>query len=321
MWRSCFAAAVLTTTLVFWHARVACGQTYPERPIRLVTSAVGGSTDFAARLVALGLSGNLNQPIIVDNRGGGLVGIEIAARAVPDGYTLFYAGSILWLLPLLQDNVSYDTLKDFAPVSLVADSPNIVLVHPSVAAKSIKELIALAKAKPGALNYGSGGAGSSGHLSAELFKAMAGVNIVRVAFKGSGPALTSLLAGEIQMLIGSSSGTTPHIKGGRVRALAVTSAKRSASYPDLPTVAEAGLPGYEYGQTSGLFAPARTPAPIINRLSRETARAVNRPDIKEKFAATGADVEGSTPQEFTANIKSEIARLGKIIKDANIRAE
>ena len=327
--KPCFAVALLLIAVAVLDARVASGQAsspgsgqaYPDRPIRLVTSAVGGSTDFAARLVASGLSSNLNQPIIVDNRGGGLVGIEIAARAVPDGYTLFYAGSILWLLPLLQENVSYNTLRDFAPVSLVVDSPNIILVHPSVAAKSVKELIALAKAKPGALHYGSGGAGSSGHLAAELFKAMAGVNIVRVPFKGTGPALTALLSGEIQVLMGSSGGTTPHIKGGKVRALAVTSAKRSDSYPELPTVAEAGVPGYEYGQTSGLFAPARTPVAIINRLSRETARAINRPEIKDKFAASGGDVEGSTPQEFSAKIKSEIVRLGKVIKDANIRAE
>jgi tripartite-type tricarboxylate transporter receptor subunit TctC len=250
-----------------------------------------------------------------------VVGIEIAAKAAADGYTLFYAGSILWLLPLLQDHVPYDTLRDFVPVSLVVDSPNIILVHPSVAAKSVKDLIALAKAKPGALNYGSGGAGSSGHLAAELFKAMAGVEIVRIPFKGTGPALAALISGEIQVLMGSSGGTTPHIKSGRVRALAITSARRSALYPELPTVAESGLPGYEYGQTSGLFAPAKTPAGIVNALSRETAKAINRPDLKEKFSAGGGDVEGSTPREFLDKIKSEITRLGKVIKDSNIRAE
>ena len=316
-----FAVAILLTGVTVLGTGAVCGQTYPNRPIRLVTSAVGGSTDFAARLVAHGLAQSLGQQFVVENRGGGLVGIEIAQRAAPDGYTLFYAGSILWLLPLLQDNVTYNTLKDFLPISLVVDSPNVILVHPAVAAKSVKELIALAKANPGALNYGSGGAGSSGHLAAELFKAMAGVNIVRIPFKGTGPALTALISGEIQVLMGSSGVTTPHIKSGRVRALAVTSAKRSASLPDVPTVAESGVPGYEYGQTSGLFAPARTPAAIISRLSRETAQAINKPELKERFAATGGDVDGSTPQEFTAKIKAEITRLGKVIKESNIRAE
>ena len=318
--RNRLASAVVVSTVLL-SSSVASGQPYPNRPIRLVTSAVGGSTDFAARLVATGLSASLGQQIIVDNRGGGVVGIEIAAKAAPDGYTLFYAGSLLWLLPLLQDHVPYDTLRDFVPVSLVVDSPNIVLVHPGVAAKSVKDLIALAKSRPGALNYGSGGAGSSGHLAAELFKAMAGVELTRIPFKGTGPALAAIISGEIQILMGSSGGTTPHIKSGRVRALAITSARRSGLFPDLPTVGESGVPGYEYGQTSGLFAPAKTPAAIVSKLSQETGKVIKTPDLKEKFAAGGGDVEGGTPQEFLAKIKSEIARLGKVIKEARLRAE
>ena len=297
-------------------------QSYPGRPIRMVTSAPGGSSDFAARLVAQGLASGLGQQVIIENRGGGVAAIEIVAKALPDGYTLLYYGSILWLLPLMQEAKSYDTLRDFAPVALAVTSPNIVLVHPGVQAKSIKELIAVAKSRPGALNYGSGGAGSSGHLAAELFKSMAGVDMVRIPFKGSGPALTALIAGEIQVLMSSAGGMSAHIKAGRVRALAVTSAKRSASLPDLPTVAEAGIPGYEYGQMSGVFAPAKTPAAIVSRLSQETVRAANTADIKEKLFSAGVDAApNSSPREFTAQIKSEISRLGKVIKDAGIRSE
>jgi tripartite-type tricarboxylate transporter receptor subunit TctC len=307
---------------VFGISNVSYAQNYPARPVRIVTSAPGGSSDFAARLVAQGLASGLGQQVIIENRGGGVAAIEIVAKAQPDGYTLLYYGSILWLLPLMQEAKSYDTLRDFAPVALAVTSPNIVLVHPSVQAKTVKELIALAKSKPGALNYGSGGAGSSGHLAAELFKSMAGVDMVRIPFKGSGPALTAIIANEIQVLMSSAGGMNPHIKSGRVRALAVTSAKRSASFPDLPTVAEAGVPGYEYGQMSGLFAPVKTAAAIVNRLSQETVRAANLPEIKDKLFSAGVDAApNSSPREFTAQIKSEISRLGKVIKDAGIRSE
>ena len=321
MLNQCSARLIGAAAMMVLASGIVCAQNYPNRPIRIVTSAPGGSSDFAARLVAQGLTAGLGQQIVIENRGGGVAAIEIVAKAQPDGYTLLYYGSILWLLPLMQESRSYETLRDFAPVALAVTSPNIVLVHPGVPAKSIKELIAHAKSKPGALNYGSGGAGSSGHLAAELFKSMAGVDMVRVPYKGSGPALTALISGEIQVLMSSAGGMTPHIKAGRVRALAVTSAKRSASFPDLPTVAESGIPGYEYGQMSGVFAPAKTAAAIVNRLSRETVRAVNTPDIKEKLFMAGVDaVANSSPREFTAQIKSEIARLGKVIKDAGIRA-
>ena len=312
----CAACMMSTAAGTVW------AQNYPNRPVRVVTSAPGGSSDFAARLLTPGLASGLGQPVIIENRGGGVAAIEIVAKAQPDGYTLLYYGSILWLLPLLQDHVPYDTLRDFAPVALAVTSPNIVLVNPSVPAKSVKELIALAKAKPGALNYGSGGAGSSGHLAAELFKAMAGVEMVRVPYKGSGPALTALIGGEIQVLMSSAGGMTPHIKSGKVRALAVTSAKRSATYPELPTVAEAGVPGYEYGQMSGVLAPVKTPAAIVSKLSEETVKAMNRPQIKEALFSAGVDpAPSSSPREFAAQIKSEISRLGKLIKDKNIRGE
>ena len=301
-------------------ADLACAQNYPARPIRLVTSAAGGASDFAARLISQGLSTGLGQQVIVDNRGGGVVPVEIVAKAPADGYTLLYYGSTLWLLPLLQE-ASYDALRDFMPVSLTVNSPVIVAVHPSVPAKSIKELIALAKARPGALNYGSGGVGSPAHLASEMFKALAGVDMVGVPFSGTGPALIAVVSGEIQVLMSASGGMTPHMNAGRVRALAVSTAQRSASFPNLPTVAEAGVPGYEYGQYSGIFAPARTPAAVINRLNAEIVRVVHRADVKEKFFNTGTDSLGSTPQEGVATIKSDVARFSKVIKGAKIRAQ
>jgi tripartite-type tricarboxylate transporter receptor subunit TctC len=298
----------------------ACAQNFPTKPIRLITSAAGGSSDFASRLIAQGLATGLGQQVLVDNRGGGVVPVEIVAKSPADGYTMLYYGSTLWLLPLMQD-VSYDALRDFAPVSIAVNSPTIVAVHPSLPVKSIKDLIALAKAKPGVLNYGSASPGSPTHLATELFKVVAGVSIVAIPFNGTGPALNAAVSGEVQVLMAPAGGIATQVNSGRLRALAMASAKRSPSFPNLPTVAEAGLPGYEYGQFSGIFAPAKTPAAIIDRLSVETARVVNRADVKEKFFSTGTDVDGSTPQEATAKIKSEIARLGKVIKDAKIRVQ
>ena len=294
---------------------------YPNRPIRMVTSAAGGASDFAARLVALGIGSRLQQPIIIDNRGGGTASVEIVAKAPPTGYTLYYSSSLLWMLPLLQEHVSFDTFRDFSPVSLVVSSPGIVVVNPTVAAKSMKELILLAKARPGALNYGSGGSGSTWHLSMELFKFMAGVDIVRVAFKGTNPALLAVLSGDIQMMMTSPSDLGAYIKAGRIRALGVTGTSRFAAFPDLPTVAESGLPGYEYGQMSGIFAPAKTPKPIIDLLNREIVRALGRAEVREQFMNGSLEVVGSSPEQFEAKIKGEMDRLGKVIKVAGIHAE
>ena len=299
----------------------ACGQNYPARPVRIVASVAGGGGDFVLRLISQGLSINLGQPVIIENRGGGVAAIQVVARAQPDGYTLIYYGSILWLMPLLQDNVPYDVRRDFSPVTMVNQQPSILLVHPAVPAKSVQELIALAKSKPGTLNYGSGGAGSSGHLAAELFKAMAGINIVGVRYKGSGLALNSLFSGEVQLLMSSASSTAPHVKSGRVRALAVTSARRSSSFPELPTIAESGVPGYEYGQISGILAPAKTPAAIISRVQKETALVLAKAEVREQLISNAVEPVGSSPQEFAAKIKSEVSRLGKVIKDAGIRGE
>jgi tripartite-type tricarboxylate transporter receptor subunit TctC len=226
----------------------------------------------------------------------------------------------LWLAPFLRDNVNYDPIRSFSPVILIVNTPSVLVVHPSVAANSVKELIALAKAKPGTLNYGAGGPGTAPHLMAELFKIMAGVDIVRVPYKGVGFAVTDLLAGQVQVVFVTASAVAQHIKSGRLRALGVTSAQPSALNPGLPPIA-ATLPGYEAAAMFGLFAPARTPAAIVNRLNREIAAALARPEIKEKFISAGIETSGGPPEQFAATIKSEMDRMGKVIKAAGIRAD
>jgi tripartite-type tricarboxylate transporter receptor subunit TctC len=236
----------------------------------------GGATDLVARLIAQGLTSSLGQQVIVDNRPTGIIPGEIVVAAPPDGYTLLFHGSSLWMMPLLQ-KVPFDPVKDLAPITLASSTPSLVVVHPAVPAKTIKELIALAKAKPGGLNYGSGTSGSSSHLAAELFKYMARVNIVRVPYKGQGPAVLAVLGGEVQMSFATSSSVSGHIKSGKLRALAIGTAKPSALAPGLPTVAESGLPGYESASNAGMFAPAKTSGRLIALLNREIVQALNRP--------------------------------------------
>lgn len=291
-------------------------QAYPNKPVRVITSEPGGGTDVVARMVAQGISATLGQNVIVDNRVFALSG-ELVSKATPDGYTLLAAGTPLWTAPLLQ-KMNYDLVRDFAPISLMTRAPSVLVVHPAVAAKSVKELIALAKARPGELNYGSGLAGTANHLAGELFKSMAGVNIVRIPFKGTGPTITALLGGQVQMMFGNAGATAPHIAAGRLRSLAVASAQPSALFPGLPTVA-ATLPGYESVSVNTFFAPARTPAAIVSMLHREVARFLVRPDTREKLLATGVESVASTPEELRAAMKSEMARLAKVIKAAGIR--
>jgi tripartite-type tricarboxylate transporter receptor subunit TctC len=300
----------------------ALGQEFPTKPVHILTSEAGGGLDFGARLLGQGMSQGMGQQVIVENKGGagGILAIETVARAAPDGYSLVYYGSNIWLDGFLSDHSTWDPIKDFAPITITTSGPNFLVVHPSVPANNVKELIALAKAKPGVLNYGGGAAGASTHLSAELFKAMAGVDIVRIPFKGTGPAINALIAGQVQVMF-STPVIVPHIKSGRVRALAVTSARPSALMPQLPTIAESGIPGYESVSLSAVFAPAKTPAAIISRLNQEMVRALNRPDIKEKFLSAGVEVVGSTPEQLLATEKSEMARMGKVIRDAGIRAD
>jgi tripartite-type tricarboxylate transporter receptor subunit TctC len=303
-------------------AGMVSGQSYPNKPIRIVTVEPGGSTDFAARLIARGLTDSLGQQVIVDNRGGanGIVAMVAAAKATPDGYTLLVNSGGTWILPLMQD-VPYHPLKSFSPITLAARSPNILVVHPSVAAGSVRELIALLKAKPGHFTYAVGLSGASNHLAGELFRSMAGVNMVRVNYRGAGPALIGLMAGEAQLMFPSAGSVAPHLKSGRLRALAVTGAEPSALLPGLPTVAASGLPGYESVSMSAVFAPAGTPATLIDRLNQELVRVLNRPDVKERFANSGAEVVGSSREQLTATMQSEMVRLGKVIKDAGIRTE
>ncbi len=304
-------------------AAAAIGQGYPVKPVRIVTAEPGGGNDFAVRVLAQGLTRSLGQQVIVDNRGGagGAIAAEVAAKAPPDGYTLLlYAGNI-WTIPLLRKNVPYDFVADFAPVTWVARSPSTVVVHPSLPVKSAKELIALARARPGQLNYASGGTGSSTHLSVELFKAMAGVNIVRVPYKGNGPALNDLIAGQVQVMFATAATVAPHLTSGRLRALAVTSAEPSVLAPGLPTVASSGLPGYDSISIYGLFAPSRTPAAIIRLLNQESAQYLRTAEVRERFLKAGVETVGSSPEEFAAVIKSDMTKMAKVIKDAGIREE
>ena len=301
----------------------ASGQSYPNKPIRLITAEAGGGNDFAARLIVQGLAGSLGQQMVVDNRGGagGIIAVEIAARAQPDGYTLLLYANNIWLIPLLRSSVPYDPVRDFAPITWAAKSPNTVVVHPSLPVRSMEELIAYAKARPGELNYGSGGTGATTHLAVELFKSMTGVNIVRVPFKGNGPALNALIGGQVQLMFATAGAVAPHLKSGRLRALAVTSAQPSPLAPGLPTVAASGLPGYESISIYGVYAPSRTPPAIVQHLNEAIVRVLGRAEVKEKFLASGVETVGSAPGELAAIMKSEIARMGKVIRDAGLRED
>ena len=279
---------IIPAAMMVLGVSVASGQTYPNKPIRMITSVAGGGNDFAARLVAQGISPSMGQQVIVDNRGGTVMA-ELVAKAPADGYTLLFGGTDIWVNPLLQ-TVPYDVVRDFAPISMVMSSPNVVVVHPSLLVRSVQELIAMAKAKPGSLNYGSAATGTSTHLAAELFKAMAGVDIVRIGYKGGGPALTAVIAGEVPLYFAVAGSTlTPHIQSGRLRALAVTSALPSALAPGLPTVAASGLPGYENVAYQSVFAPAKSPEVIVNRLHQEIVRYVSLPETRERLLNAGVE--------------------------------
>ena len=296
-------------------------QDYPNRPIRIVAAGLGGATDISARQIARGMTANIGQQVIVENRGSGYAPGSLVAKATPDGHTILLTTGIFWLMPLMQDNSPYDPVKDFSALTLALSFPSVLLVNPSTPVKSVKDLISWAKSKPGALNYGSTASGGSAHLAGELLKSMAGIDIVRIPYKGGGDAIVDLLAGPLHLYFATALSGTPFIKSGRLRALAVTSAKPSVLLPDLPTVSASGLPGYETVSMIGLFAPAKTPVPIVNRLNKEIVRVLNEPDVKEKFLVSGAEPVGSSPQVFTTTIMSEMTRMGKIFKDAGIRAE
>lgn len=297
---------------------MASAQNYPSRTVRIITTEPGASADLAARLIAHGLSIRFGQQVIVDNRGG-MLAIEALVRAPSDGYTILFYGSGLWLSPIMQ-HTNYDPLKDVVPITTATSSPAVLTVHPSLPVKSVKELIALAKSRPGALNYGSGGLGSTPHLGAEIFNSMAGVNIVRIGFKGTGPAVNSAVGGEVQVLFATNGTVGPFVKIGKLRALAVTSLRPSAVVPGLPAVA-ADLPGYEVVQLQGTFAPAKTPVALVERLQQEITAVLNQPDVKERLLTSGSEAIGGPSEALAQSMRSEMARVGKIMKDAGIKPE
>ena len=302
----------------------ALAQTYPVKPVRLIVPFVpGGGADAAARLFGAKLSESVGQQVIIDNRGGagGTIGADIASKAPPDGYNLLLGSANLAMNVSLYGKQSYDPVRDFAPISLLASTPNVIAVHPSLPVKSVKDLIALAKGAPGQINYASGGSGSTSHLAAELFKAMAQVQLVHVPYKGTGPALIAVLSGEAPLTMAPALVVLPHVKTARMRALAITSKERSKTLPDLPTVAESGVPGYEASQWYGLMAPAGTPDAIVARLNGELVKIVKSPDMSARLATEASIPIGSTPQEFSSYLKEEIVKWARAVKLSGARVE
>lgn len=296
---------------------------YPGKPVRIVVpSSPGGGTDILARIVAQKLTENLAQQFVVENRPGAgqIIGIEAVARSAADGYTLLMAASAIVINEVMYRKLPYATLRDFAPVTLGASLPNILVVHPALPVKSVRELIALAKARPGQLNYSSAGNGTSPHMSMELFRAMAGITLAHIPYKGTGPATTDLLAGQVQLSMPNVLTALPQIKGGKLRALGVTSGRRATGLPDIPAIAES-VPGYEAIQWYGVLAPAGTPREIVNKLQSEVARILVLPEVKERLSADGADPVGNRPEEFAAYIRAELGKWGKVVNAGGIKLE
>jgi tripartite-type tricarboxylate transporter receptor subunit TctC len=300
-------------------------QSYPNKPIRLVCPfPPGGAVDIASRAVAHELTQILGQPVTVDNRpgAGGNIGAEIVAKSPPDGYTLLMTTSgIMAINPALYSKIPFDSIKDFAPVSTIVSLNNVLVVNPSVPAKSVKDVIALAKAQPGKLTYASSGNGTSIHLSGELFKSMAGVDMLHIPYKGSAPAVTDLLGGQVNMMFDNIPSSLPHIRAGKLRALAVTGAKRSQLLPDLPTIAEAGIPGYDSYVWFGVVAPAGTPPEIIGRLNAALVKTAATPSFRDRLTEQGYDVMSSTPEQMASSIRGEIAKWGKIVKASGAKVD
>ncbi len=312
----------LILALVATALRPVAAQTYPAKPIRfIVPFPPGGGNDLIARELSQHLTESLGQPMVVDNRPGAstLIGAEAAAKASPDGYTLFMGNnSTLTINPHLYKKLPYDAVRDFAPLSLLASAPFVLLAHPSVPAQSVKELIALARQRPGQLNFGSSGLGIATHLAGEMFKLMARVDIVHIPYKGAAPALTDLIGGQIELLFNNVISAMPHVRSGRLRALAVTSKTRSHALPQVPAVAEAGLPDYEASVWYAVLAPARAPAPVLTRLHGEFVKALQQPRVQDRLASDGASIVGSTPEVLARTIEADLARWGKVIKQNGI---
>jgi tripartite-type tricarboxylate transporter receptor subunit TctC len=306
--------------VALYAAQTAYAQDYPSKPVRIVTAPAGGGADLEARIIAQRLTGTLNTQVIVDNRPSDVIG-DAVAKAAADGYTLLLQGSVIWIEPLMRSRASYDPVRDLSPISMLSTQPNVLAVHPSLPVKSVADLIALAKSKPGALNYAAGGTGSGTHLAGELFKSMARVEIERINYKGTAPALSDLIGGQVQMMFPGVTAIVQFLRNGKLKAVAVTSVKRSALYPYLPTVGESGLAGYKVDVVHGLWAPARTPEPVVRKLNQEVVRMLGQSELKEKFAATGTEPSPSSPEQFSNLIRADMAQWGKLIKEAGIRID
>jgi tripartite-type tricarboxylate transporter receptor subunit TctC len=314
----------VAAVLVGFSVSGAFAQSYPTKPIRLVVpSSPGGGTDITGRILAQKLTELLRQQVLVDNRAGAgtRIGNEFVAKSAPDGYTLLMGLSTLAIIPAVYKSVSYDAVKDFAPISQAVSVPNVLVVHPSLPARSVKALIALGKSRPRDLVAGSAGSGTSPHLSLELFMSMAGIEIVHVPYKGSGPGVVALVSGEVSMFFPSVPSATPHIKANRVRPLGVTTATRADVLPDVPSIAEAGLPGYEATQWFGVLAPAGTPQAIVDRLHKEIVAALKSPDVVKQLSTQGAQIVASSPEQFAAYIRAETQKWAAVVKAAGIKPQ
>lgn len=305
-------------------APLAHAQAYPSKPLRIISPfAPGGGNDTLCRIVAPRLSENLKQPVYIENRAGanGIIGTEIAARSAPDGYTIVLIPSGHAVNASLRKKLPFDSIRDFTPLTLAGSSPLVLAVHPSLPAQSVKSLVALARAQPGQLTYGSAGVGSSGHLGGALFESLTRTKMLHIPYKGMALAITDLISGQVTMTFGTSLSVVPHARSGRLRALATTGAARSPALPDLPTVAEAGVPGYEASLWYGFVGPALIPAPIVQRLHAALVAALSQPDVREKLASQGVDPRTNTPEEFSRLLVSDLERWAKVVQRAGIRAE
>ena len=316
--------SVCTIALLACGPSTGSGQEYPAKPIRVVVPfPPGGGTDFMGRVIMQRVGEGLGATVVIENRGGAgsSIGTDIVAKSPADGYTLLIVSGAHAINPSIYPKLPYDSVRDFAPVTMFTSGPGLLVVHPSVPAKSVKELIALAKARPGQINYASAGIGTPPHLAGELFKAMAHVDIVHVPYKGNGPAYTDLIGGHVSVMFPNVATATAHVRAGKLRALAVTTKNRTPIAPELPTISEAGVPGYDVSSWYGLLAPAGTPAAVLAKLQREIARVMRLPDVSEKLTSQGLDIVGDTPDEFAAIIKTEIAKWAKVVKASGAKAD
>jgi tripartite-type tricarboxylate transporter receptor subunit TctC len=317
-------ASIALALAAFVLAGPAFAQSFPSKPIRLIVPfPPGGGNDIVGRIVAQRLGEALGRQVIVDNRGGagGTIGTDLAAKSAPDGYTMLINNISLAVNATLYPKLPYDTLKDLAPVSLAGRQPNLLVAHPSLPARSVRDVVALAKARPRQVNYASGGVGTAGHLATELFMLMTGVQLVHVPYKGLGPALTDLMGGHVQLAISTLASALPQVKAGKMRALAVTTAQRSPFFPEVPTMSESGVTGYEFSTWYGLLTAAGTPRAIVDRLNEECRKVLALPALKEQFSAQGLEAASSTPDEFAAYLKSEVTKWAKVVKQSGAKPE